>query len=215
MLGPDESPRGVTYLLTFRPYAELPAGANCKYLAGDLRCCRFREACSSGASRRIAAWASICGWLSRFRSCICMNAGSGTASFGAAIGLVPGVRARRSRNLARGGPLRETDLTHRHARVHRYDDYLVAAKEHRIVHVLFSSRPDDIDLYYKPMARNTQLWTHDFQPLLDGPAADGDTIRRAAKIVQRRRPVRLSLPVSRHGRRPARSLLASPAGRFL
>ena len=29
--------------------------------------------------------------------------------------------------------------------------------------------PDDVGLYDKPMARNVQLWTHDFRLLLDGP----------------------------------------------
>ncbi len=185
LLGPDESPRGVTYLLTFRPYAELPAGVKRKYLAGDLHLLPFPGSLlfwgveayrGLGQHLRLAQQVPLLHLHERreWHGKIRVPQSGWFQESGPAAPETWHVR----------GPLRETYMrTHRHARVHRYDDYLVAAKEHRIVHVLFSSRPDDIDLYYKPMARNTQLWTHDFQPLLDGPAADGDTIRRAAKIV--------------------------------
>ena len=83
-------------------------------------------------------------------------------------------------------PLRDTyKRTYRHGRAHRYDDHLVNAHEHRLAHTLFSTLPHDIDLYHKPMGRNVQLWTDDFQPLLDGPSATPDDIRRAATTVAR------------------------------
>ena len=37
--------------------------------------------------------------------------------------------------------------------------------------MLFSSFPDDLDLYDKPQARNVQLWTEWGELLLDGPHA--------------------------------------------
>ena len=49
--------------------------------------------------------------------------------------------------------------------------------------MLFSTRPEDIDLYHKPMARNVQLWGHDFTPILDGPRAGPESIRQACERV--------------------------------
>ena len=83
-------------------------------------------------------------------------------------------------------PLRNTyRRTHRWARIHRHEDELgVADGEDRVAHVLFSTAPDDLGLYGKPMARNAQIWTHDFRLLLDGPAADRRAIERAAAVVR-------------------------------
>jgi hypothetical protein len=82
-------------------------------------------------------------------------------------------------------PLRNTyRRTHRWARIHRHEDELgIADGEDRVAHVLFSTVPDDLGLYGKPMARNAQIWTHDFRLLLDGPAADRRAIERAAAMV--------------------------------
>ena len=57
------------------------------------------------------------------------------------------------------------------------------AHEHRLPHVLFSTRSQDIDLYHKPMARNVQLWDGEYQAILDGPSATAEDIRRAAETV--------------------------------
>ena len=47
-------------------------------------------------------------------------------------------------------------------------------------HVLFSSGRHDVGLYGKPMARNAQIWTHDYDLLLDGPQADAAGLSRTA-----------------------------------
>ena len=71
------------------------------------------------------------------------------------------------------GPHRNTfRRTHRWGRIHRHEDELaVADGEDHVAHVLFSTLPDDLGLYDKPMARNAQIWTHEFRLLLDGPRA--------------------------------------------
>jgi hypothetical protein len=83
-------------------------------------------------------------------------------------------------------PLRNTyHRTHRWAKIHRHEDELgVADGEDRVAHVLFSAAPDDIGLYGKPMARNAQIWTHDFRILLDGPRADRKALERAAAALR-------------------------------
>ncbi len=60
----------------------------------------------------------------------------------------------------------------------------MAGREDRLAHVFFSSAAEDIGLYDKPMARNAQIWTHDFRLLLDGPNADQHDLARAAKALQ-------------------------------
>ena len=52
------------------------------------------------------------------------------------------------------------------------------------MHVLFSTVPDDMGLYDKPMARNVQLWTMAGQLFLDGPGRTAEEIRRAFHTVE-------------------------------
>src|SRR5262249_40038111 len=83
------------------------------------------------------------------------------------------------------GPVRNTfKRTHRWARVLRDQDELaLMEREDKLLHVLFSTIPDDLGLYDKPLARNVQLWTDDFHLLLDGPNASPDEIRQALRTV--------------------------------
>ena len=60
----------------------------------------------------------------------------------------------------------------------------MAGREDRMAHVLFSTAADDVGLYGKPMARNSQIWTHDFRLLLDGPRADAKALQRAAAALR-------------------------------
>src|SRR4051794_594817 len=82
---------------------------------------------------------------------------------------------RRSRSACESaaGHLRNTyKRTHRWDKVLRdQDDLALVGKEASMVNVLFSTIPDDLGLYGKPMARNVQLWTLSPELLLDGPRA--------------------------------------------
>jgi hypothetical protein len=81
------------------------------------------------------------------------------------------------------GPIRNTfRRTHRWQRIERHEDELaVEGFEDRMAHVLFSAAADDLGLYGKPMARNVQLWTHDYRLLLDGPHAGRAELAAAAR----------------------------------
>jgi hypothetical protein len=85
------------------------------------------------------------------------------------------------------GPIRSTfRRTHRWAKVHRYEDELATpGRQDHIANVLFSTNPKDLDLYGKPMARNSQIWTQDCQLLLDGPDATRAEIDAAVKSINR------------------------------
>ncbi len=84
------------------------------------------------------------------------------------------------------GPLRSTfQRTHRGAKVHRHEDELaVPGPLDHILHVLFSTDPDDLELYGKPMARNSQIWTQNHKLLLDGPKATKTEIKAALQTIK-------------------------------
>jgi hypothetical protein len=76
--------------------------------------------------------------------------------------------------------------TNRWDRIHRHEDDLAGSSlEDKVARVLFSTAPDALDLYGKPMARNCQVWTRDSELLLDGPNASAAEIRRAGEAVAR------------------------------
>ncbi|MGO8996273.1 MAG: M28 family peptidase, partial [Polyangiaceae bacterium] len=73
--------------------------------------------------------------------------------------------------------------THRWQRIAR-DEGLPGdgAFTDKVTVALFSTNPDDLGLYGKPMARNAQIWTRDYQLLLDGPRATRDELEHAAQV---------------------------------
>ena len=68
---------------------------------------------------------------------------------------------------------------------------------------LFSTNPDDLGLYGKPMAKNAQIWTHDYALLLDGPHAAREDLERAARALKEggRFGYRFLYPAMRAGER--------------
>ena len=56
-------------------------------------------------------------------------------------------------------------------------------REDQAAHVLFSSVAEDLGLYGKPMARNSQIWSHDCQLVLDGPWASHRELVAAAEAL--------------------------------
>ena len=71
--------------------------------------------------------------------------------------------------------------THRWQRVLRDEDDAAFAREDHIHSVLFSTHPDDVRLYGKPLARNAQIWSSDFHSVLHGPSASAAEIEQAIK----------------------------------
>jgi len=73
--------------------------------------------------------------------------------------------------------------SHRWQRVARDAEIAEDAFHDKVSTALFSTDPDVLGLYDKPLARNVQLWTGDYKVLLDGPAADPAAIARAGHEV--------------------------------
>jgi hypothetical protein len=67
----------------------------------------------------------------------------------------------------------------------RSDDAIAFAREDHIHTVLFSTHPDDVGLYGKPMARNAQIWSSAFRGVLHGPTADSNAIRGAIGAMEK------------------------------
>jgi hypothetical protein len=176
--------RGVRYLLTFCPFQRLPAAVRNAYLAGDLHLLPFPGSLAFfgtpaylalGRELPLAVQIPLLHSLHRHE-----------APWGIRIpqsGWLHEPSADSPAPHADYGPLRSSyQRTHRWARVHRHQDELsVTTREDKLAHVLFSARPDDVGLYDKPMARNAQIWTHAFRPLLDGPRAAPAELAAAAK----------------------------------
>ena len=75
--------------------------------------------------------------------------------------------------------------THRWDRILRDQDELeLLQREDKLLHVLFSSIPDDMGLYDKPMARNVQIWNGDGSLILDGPCASAEQLKQAMHAVK-------------------------------
>jgi hypothetical protein len=74
--------------------------------------------------------------------------------------------------------------THRWQRVHRYQDELnEVAHKMKLVRALFSTEPDAMGLYDKPLACNSQLWNNKFELLLNGPEAGRRRIMEVEKTL--------------------------------
>jgi hypothetical protein len=167
---------GVRYLLTFRPFSLLPDIVQRAYLAGKLHL--------------LPCPGSLVFWGSPlYRSLTLPYAKQILLPQAVARHADPkGIRVPQSGWLHGSQHAHDAGLgeakttfrrTHRWQRVHRHEDSTSVAREDHLHKVLFSTHPDDVGLYGKPMARNVQIWSSDFRAILDGPNADGNAIREA------------------------------------
>jgi hypothetical protein len=177
---------GMKYLLTFEPYETLPAAVRKAYLASDLHLLPFPGSLvfwGSTVYNKLARGIALAEQIPLLHSIIRREAPGGLRV--PQSGWMHEPRGKGAVDIELHRPIRNTfQRTHRWSRVHRYEDELaMSAEEDRVAHVLFSTQADDLGLYGKPMARNAQVWTHDFQPLLDGPRTHARDLIEAAKRV--------------------------------
>ena len=177
--------RGVRYLLTFQPFAHLPAQVQRAYLSGDLHLLPFPGSLVFWGAPSYSAMANeltmavqvpLLHLFQRHEAPGCLR----VPQSGWMHERRPGAP-----EPSHHGPLRNTfQRTHRWAKIHRHEDELaVTQQEDKVAHVLFSTAADDIGLYGKPMARNAQVWTRDGHLLVDGPAASREELLRAAEAL--------------------------------
>jgi hypothetical protein len=178
--------KGVKYLLTFCPFGRLPAAVRKAYLAGELHLLPFPGSLVFWGAQpylRLQQELPLAMQIPLLHQ-MCRHRG------------YHGIRVPQSGWMHEHkegvphpgehfGPIRNTfQRTHRWERILRDEDELALAKrDEPIMHVLFSTLPDDVGLYGKPTARNVQLWTHDHRLLLDGPRASPTEVRAAMEKV--------------------------------
>ena len=181
----DSDPADCRYLLTFTPFALLPHTLQSAWLSGSLQLLPSPASMvfwGSPLIRRLGGSLPFAdqilllhaiarhegrgirvpqsGWLHHHKA--------GFAEHDAGLGAVND-RVRR---------------THRWQRVLRDSDDAAFAREDHVHAALFSAHPDDVRLYGKPMARNAQIWSADFEAVLNGPTAGRSDIAAAVRRME-------------------------------
>ncbi|HEY3354683.1 MAG TPA: M28 family peptidase [Polyangia bacterium] len=189
---------GVRVLVTFRPFATLPAAVRRAYLGGKLR---LVPSPGSLVFFHHPGYAALARSLPRAQQIPLLH-------------LFPRVQGGYTIRIPQSGWLDEVAggekvvphvvRTHRWQRRARDESLSVegAFADHVSV-ALFSTNPDHLGLYDKPMARNAQMWRDDYELLLDGPRATVLELERAAQAAGEggRYGYRFYYPPMRAGRR--------------
>lgn len=176
----------VKYLLTFRPFAFLPEDVKERYLAGKLSLLPFPGSLvfwGMPTYNRLKKELPLAGQIPLLHVVV-RNRG------------IEGMRVPQSGWLHDPHPDTVTHevnselvrdsfhRTHRWQRVHRYQDELnEIGRKVKLVKALFSTEPDAMGLYDKPLARNSHLWDQTFALLLDGPKATHAKIMEVEKTI--------------------------------
>lgn len=175
----------VRYLLTFKPFASLPKIVREKYLQGSLSLLPFPGSLvfwgmpgfeKLGKQLPLARQIPLIRVVSRNTG---LN-GIRVAQSGWFYENRPGREFSGNRELVHDTFHR----THRWQRLHRYQDELnEAGNKTNMIKVLFSTNPEAIGLYDKPLARNSHIWNEHFDLVLDGPNAGRHQILEAEKSI--------------------------------
>jgi hypothetical protein len=189
----DDSLKGIRYLLTFRPFDDLPSTVRHAYFAGRLHLLPFpgslifwgfEKPLRQDGQLPFAAQVPLLFQASRHKG----PTGLRVPQSGWLHVPRPDHQPKKDgeEETPNLGEVRNTyKRTHRQARVLRDEDELTLLwRAESLVHVLFSTLPDSVGLYGKPMARNVQLWRRDLTPLLDGPNATLEELHRACAVVE-------------------------------
>jgi len=170
---------GLDAIVTFTPFAELPTPVRAAYLARKLA---ILPTPASLVFYEHPGYQTLARQLPRATQIPLLH-------------LFPRIEASCAIRIPQSGWLDETNEDHGHrivthvARSHRWQrverDFGIGpgAYTDKVSVALFSTDPDGIGLYDKPLARNAEVWTHDYELLLDGPHADREALRLAAKVV--------------------------------
>ena len=184
---PRQSVHAVKYLLTFRPFSRLPETIQSAYLDGRLHLLPYPGSLVFWGSPAVAELQV--GLPLALQVPLLNTIVRHEAPFGLRVpqsGWMHEPKPGHKGPSHEDGPVRNTFVrTHRWAKVLRDQDELaLMGREDKMLHVLFSTIPDDLGLYDKPMARNVQLWTHQLGALLDGPRASGADMKATLHTVE-------------------------------
>lgn len=184
----DEPAAHVRFLLTFSPFGSLPESVQHAYLGGSLHLLPFPGSLipwGVNAFYRLQRTLPHATQIPLLHMVARHEAGGGIRI--PQSGWIHEPRPHLPPRDTQFGPLRGTyRRSSRHARELRdaRHDEMVRAPEDHMAHVLFSTAPEDMGLYNKPMARNAQIWTHEFTRILDGPTATAAELHAAASALR-------------------------------
>jgi hypothetical protein len=180
-------PTGIKYLLTFRPFGQLPVGIRQAYLDGSLHLLPTPASLVFwGVPRFLRLHAQLpLGLQAPLAQMIARHSDPHGLRVPQA-GLLQVNHTEPGKHVAHPDLVKNTyKRTHRWDRILRDQDELaLLQREDKLLHVLFSSIPDDLGLYDKPMARNVQIWTAEGELLLDGPSATPEQLKQAMHTVE-------------------------------
>ncbi len=184
-LGDDSHLTGVRYLLTFRPFSTLPGPIRDAYLSGKLHILPYPGSLVFWGSPRYRQLARALPGAMEIPLLQCIarrdsNYGLRVPQSGWMFEPGP---AGKTHNPALGPIRGEYRRSHRWEWIERNEDTEGLQREQALQRVLFSAHPDDVGLYGKPMARNAQVWSSEFDALLHGPVALGDDIGEVIELI--------------------------------
>ncbi len=183
----EEPNEAVKYLVTFRPFGRLPDEVREAYLNRRLALLPFPGSqvfWGVDRARRIYPQLPLA-----LQIPLLANVDYHESPIGLRVpqaGVFHQPNAKQSEYANTAGHLRNTfKRTHRWQKILRDQDQIeLIGKESSLLNVWFSTVPDDLELYGKPMARNVQIWNRGGDLLLDGPNASPSEIRKAMRAVQ-------------------------------
>jgi hypothetical protein len=186
LLGPKQSLDGVRWLLTFRPFGHLPESVRKAYLAGDLHLLPSPFSLGFWA---VEEYRKLQNELPLARQVpLLMPLGRNEAWPGMRV---PQAGWMNDKQTTRRDPAHpQAAIRNTYRRSHRFERMLrtqdplaLGDKESHLAHVLFSTDPEELGLYGKPMACNTQLWCRDYTGVLDGPRASREDLEGALRAL--------------------------------
>jgi len=178
---------GIKYLLSFEPFGQLPPEVKEAYLAGGLHLLPFPGSLlfwGIPGYHQLQQELPLAGQIPLLHLVERHEAPHGLRV--SQSGWIYEPRPGQPSPPGGYGPLRSTfKRTHRWARVDRRENELeITPREDKILHVLFGTQPDELNLYGKPMAQNSQVWTQDYRLVLDGPKAGRKEIQEAIHTIK-------------------------------
>lgn len=170
----DSDFSGIKYLLTFIPFSKIPEELRRKYISGELALLPFPGSLvfwGMPGYNKLKKDHPLAGQIPLL-NLVARHRGVGSLRV-TQSGWLHEPHAE-SKNQIRNENLVHDSFhrTHRWERVHRYQDELnEVGHKIKLIKALFSTEPDAMGLYNKPLACNSQIWTSKFDLLLHGPKA--------------------------------------------
>ena len=186
LINDDDNFDGVRFLLTFRPFASLPASVKNLYISGKLNLLPFPGSLvffGMANYNKLGKQLPEANQLPLLRL-VTRNRGIGSLRVPQTGWFYEHHPDKEKPEINEQLILNTFHRTHRWQKIHRYQDELNESVEKvKIAKALYSTESDHLGLYDKPMARNCHIFDHNFSLVLNGPRADRKKIYESEKVI--------------------------------